>query len=274
MDRYVASDLNKDHGNSALKIYEEYGFVIFDNLVPTDAFHTILSNINLLASSITPAHIKSSGENPFLWLVRNSRPDAGRLFDCLIKIPEVNQFLYSSVFQNIAKLLLKSDLVLSPPSQMNLRADHPEEQKFLYPWHTDYSYNCSSRNSLIFWIPMQDANIENGCLHIIPGSHKLTAEIEIDRSKVAAKNSAGYFHISNIQEILGAHSEIRAPLNVGSAVAFSSLLIHKSGVNSSAATRFSLQSRWFDGLSQDAVLGRWRGGVDEGRDPAEYLKGS
>ena len=153
---------------------------------------------------------------------------------------------------------------------MNLRADHPEEGKSLYPWHTDYSYNASSSNSIVFWIPLQDVDLFNGAFHIIPGSHNLKSIVRINNDAINAEMSSTYFSIANIDEALKDAGEIRCPILLGEGVVFSSRLIHKSGMNLSNATRFALQSRWFDGLSEDAVDRKYRGGVDEGVNPRDY----
>ncbi len=43
------------------------------------------------------------------------------------------------------------------------------------PWHQDEAYWDADLeyNELSVWIPLQEANLENGCMHFIPGSHKL-----------------------------------------------------------------------------------------------------
>lgn len=43
------------------------------------------------------------------------------------------------------------------------------------PWHQDEAYwdPDLEYNELSVWIPLQEANLENGCMHFIPGSHKL-----------------------------------------------------------------------------------------------------
>lgn len=42
------------------------------------------------------------------------------------------------------------------------------------PWHQDEAYwNPELQyNALSVWIPLQDATLENGCMHFIPGSHR------------------------------------------------------------------------------------------------------
>jgi ectoine hydroxylase-related dioxygenase (phytanoyl-CoA dioxygenase family) len=64
----------------------------------------------------------------------------------------------------------------------------PAKHGGVVAWHQDYSYWTRTRpmQHLTTWIGLDDATIENGCLHYIPGSHKwgflnkpvLTGEME------------------------------------------------------------------------------------------------
>ncbi len=261
--------------------FDSEGYCILDGVIAPYQAVEILGVCERLAEALL-RHESDKGEtgiktidscqpNKFLELVASRRPDAGRVFDALIKIPEVNRIAYSVHLQRLAKVLLKAHLVLSPPSQMNLRADHPKENDFLYPWHTDYSYNGGSLNSLVFWIPLQEVDVINGALHIIPGSHRLNHKIQFDDRAIEAKRSANYFSIENIGEVIGKLGELRCPLKLGQAVVFHSSLLHKSGMNQSCSTRYAIQSRWFDALALDSVVMKFRCGIDEGLHPRDYL---
>jgi ectoine hydroxylase-related dioxygenase (phytanoyl-CoA dioxygenase family) len=95
--------------------------------------------------------------------------------------------------------------------------------------------------------------------------------VRYDEESIKAKRSSTYFSIDNIDEALQKNGEIRCPMKLALGLVFHSKLIHKSGVNQSTKTRFALQSRWFNGLSSDSVRGKFRGGLDEGVHPKEYL---
>lgn len=45
------------------------------------------------------------------------------------------------------------------------------------PWHQDAAYSrprfAGDTTALHFWIPLQDATPENGCMHFMPGSHRV-----------------------------------------------------------------------------------------------------
>jgi phytanoyl-CoA hydroxylase len=254
--------------------FNNLGYTIIDSIITShtvNEIRSIIDNLALLVSDKNITKDNTISTSPYLNLVKKNRTDAGKVFDTLIKIPLVNQICYSDVLQKIAEQLLSSNLVLASPSQMNLRSDHPEEDKFLYPWHTDYFYNFSSTNSLVFWIPLDDVDNINGCLHIIPTSHKLNAKVEFSKSAWANKQSGNYFKITNIKDLIQINGEVRCPLKLGQAIVFHSKLIHKSGINLSTKTRYAIQSRWFDATSKDAILNRFTGGIDEGKDPNEYL---
>ena len=272
--------LNKILDADKYNHFQEYGYCVIDDLITPEQSNSIIHTSELLADALLSQNegfnnseksYDKNLNNKLLQLVRSNRVDAGNVFDALIKIPLVNQIVYSSLLEKVAKQLLNSSLVLSPPSQMNLRADHPDEGKFLYPWHNDFSYNSSSSNSIVFWIPLQNVDLVNGALHVIPKSHRFLSSVRYDEESIKAKRSSTYFSIENIDEALQKNGEIRCPLRLGQGLVFHSKLIHKSGKNQSDKTRFALQSRWFDGLSSDSVRGRFRGGLDEGVHPKEYL---
>jgi len=50
----------------------------------------------------------------------------------------------------------------------------PAEHGGVVAWHQDYSYWTFTKpmNHLTCWIGLDDANIQNGCLYFVPGSHK------------------------------------------------------------------------------------------------------
>jgi len=77
--------------------------------------------------------------------------------------------------------------------------------------------------------------------------------------------------VENIKEIIDVLGEKRVNLRRGQGVIFHSKLLHKSGENNTEATRLALQIRCFDAKSKDAVNNHWKGGIDEGIHPMEYL---
>lgn len=83
--------------------------------------------------------------------------------------PELKESLYFANALAVTKQLLGEDAVFM--------GDHailkPPGIGAPTPWHQDEAYwdPSMSYNSLSVWMPLQEANLENGCMQFIPGSH-------------------------------------------------------------------------------------------------------
>lgn len=256
------------------KQFEDDGFLVLDEIITKDDALVIIDAAEKLSAQLANAYSSSALSSQcgaYLSLANHNRTLASSVFDSLVKIPEVQSICYSNKLHEIAKQLLQSSLVLAPPTQMNLRSDFPEEKKHLYPWHRDYDYNFSSSNSLVFWIPLQDVDETNGSLHYIPGSHMDNVPISINDQALALGQSSQYFTIDRSALSRISTPRQRCNIKLGQCMVFHSKLIHKSGSNNSTHIRYALQSRWFDATATDAILNKYRGGVDEGNDPRSYL---
>ncbi|PCJ60518.1 MAG: phytanoyl-CoA dioxygenase family protein [Planctomycetota bacterium] len=57
-------------------------------------------------------------------------------------------------------------------------------------WHQDYSYwqRTTPSNHITVWLSVDDSTLENGCLHVVPGSHKwgLLPEVELTSGSIDA----------------------------------------------------------------------------------------
>ena len=110
------------------------------------------------------------------------------------------------------------------------------------PPHQDYRSMQGSLNSVVLWIPLIDVTVQNGAVEVIVGSHKEglfpTVEDEWYRH-IEDKNLSGEF--------------VSVPMKAGSALFFSSFLIHQSGNNISDEFRYSLEVR-FDDFSEDSYI--------------------
>jgi ectoine hydroxylase-related dioxygenase (phytanoyl-CoA dioxygenase family) len=96
-----------------------------------------------------------------------------------------------------------------------------------FPWHQDDGYTPVEPSPyLTLWLALNDATPENGCISVMPGSHK--------RGLVPHEPSPiGLVCYSNEAPNQG----VRVPVKAGSVAAFSSLTFHKSGPNTSDGPR-------------------------------------
>ncbi len=69
---------------------------------------------------------------------------------------------------NIARTLLGPDIVLHQ-GQLLMKPPHFGGEKI---WHQDNAYFRLEPNHVFgFWVACDDATVENGCMHVLPGSH-------------------------------------------------------------------------------------------------------
>ena len=100
------------------------------------------------------------------------------------------------------------------------------------PWHQDSSYFPFDRYPQVgAWVATSPATIENGCLVILPGSHKehLHEHVPDDREG----SNYGYTEIKD-QDFT---NEIPVTLETGDLLLFHSFLMHKSYDNKSKSKR-------------------------------------
>ena len=121
------------------------------------------------------------------------------------------------------------------------------------PWHQDLSYWLESVRSpamLTCMIYLADASAENGCLEVVPGSHRFGLQPACsrggDRFRWASARNPDPDSVRRI--------EARA----GTAILFGPLTLHRSGANTSNRSRPSLSIALSDGSTWNGSLGPTR----------------
>lgn len=103
---------------------------------------------------------------------------------------------------------------------------NPENEKE-FPWHQDDAYTPVEPSPyLTCWLAVSDATEENGCISVLPGSHK-QGLIPHEQTKLGL---VGYSSDAPDQGI-------KVPIPKGSLIAFWSTTLHKSGPNLSNGMR-------------------------------------
>ena len=97
----------------------------------------------------------------------------------------------------------------------------PPQARTELPWHQDNGYTpLVPEEYVTCWLALDDADLENGCLWVIPGSHR--------SGTVRHHNGAGPFRVGYD----GPDADgVPVPVARGSVLVFSSLLMHRSGPN-------------------------------------------
>jgi len=103
------------------------------------------------------------------------------------------------------------------------------------PWHQDAAYFRGSDPDLMFgvWIALDPATRENGCMEVIPGSHRAGPVPHIPQEDI---------NLCTIRpDHLHADRRVAVPLDPGDALVFHSLTHHYTAANRSTLRRRALQ---------------------------------
>lgn len=114
-----------------------------------------------------------------------------------------------------------------------------------FPWHQDDAYGRVDPSPyLTLWIPLDDATTENGCISVLPGSHK--------RGFVphARRTEGLYCHDDDDPD-----QRVQVPVRAGAVLAFWSLTVHKSGPNLSGDLRRANIVQYTTAGTRDASTG-------------------
>ena len=124
----------------------------------------------------------------------------------------------------------------------------PPSARTELPWHQDNGYTpLVPEQYLTCWLALDDAELDNGCLWVIPGSHR--------RGTVPHHNDdrGGPFRVGHA----GPDSDgIPVPVARGSVLAFSSLLMHRSGPNETDRRRLAWILQYCGADARSALSGK------------------
>jgi hypothetical protein len=155
-------------------------------------------------------------------------PKSPEVNEAAVLVPELRETLTFQHCRRVARQLLGVPV--------GYQFDHaiykPPHNQTPTAWHQDEAYNREPipLRSIHFWIPLQPATVENGCMWFIPGSHRgglLT-------HRIASRRGAGGTLAVDAPD---ADAAVACPLELGGATIHHPLTLHYTGANNSGDYR-------------------------------------
>ena len=152
-----------------IKHFEEKGYVSGIKLLEEDQVDQLKDELKEIIDPDHPAH------HLLYEFHTNEAEDPDRIIFHSLghwrMTPGFHDVLWDPVFVRIASQLLGGKAVRFWHDQLFLK---PAKHGGVVAWHQDYSYWTRTKpmQHLTAWVGLDDATIENGCLHYMPGSHK------------------------------------------------------------------------------------------------------
>jgi ectoine hydroxylase-related dioxygenase (phytanoyl-CoA dioxygenase family) len=131
-----------------------------------------------------------------------------------------------------AQTILAADPVLL--RKIPFRIDVPLEVKELAVWHQDHYYVGGDIGTITAWVPMQQTKYINGCLSVMPGSHRL-GPLDHDVTVLKKRQFPANIFAGPVRYI---------EMERGDVLFFHSCLLHSGNVNLSSLVRYSVNIRY------------------------------
>jgi ectoine hydroxylase-related dioxygenase (phytanoyl-CoA dioxygenase family) len=141
------------------------GFIRLDNILDEEERLRLLEIYDQLFDSTNSINKKQLGGKD-----AKGRPTLPQILMPSRQVPELLKTRCFSRVQSVAKYILGD--------AAEFRNDHmilkPAGYGVATPWHQDQSYHDPSfrYTTINFWMPLEDATVENGCMHFVPQSHQ------------------------------------------------------------------------------------------------------
>jgi hypothetical protein len=213
------------------QVYENQGFVLLPEAIPARQIDSLLDRYLGLVHEVAGCHF-SDPNGADLIAFYNQHPEIeSRIYADIRRLPWLEQFGRLNAIVEPVRQLLGARIGLF--RKVPFRIDVPQWTHELAHWHQDYFYVKGNTDVITAWIPMQDTTFINGCISIMPRSHRLGPlkhDLVIGKKHVPC----GIFQ-----------NEIRmVEMKKGDLLLFNTLLLHSGNLNLSNGIRYSIQARY------------------------------
>jgi hypothetical protein len=152
------------------------------------------------------------------------------LFEEYIKLP---------VFRELAKKVYGQNTPVACFRAMFM--NKPSHQGTLLPWHQDAWTHLGRQPEITLWTALDPATVANGCVEVLPGSHKY--------GRINPQHPSGFLTEAQIEQFCpaGEGQGTFLELAPGEVVLLHNLLLHRSDVNHTPISRRAFSVCYMDG---------------------------
>ena len=171
-------------------------------------------------------------------LVNEEAKSTSRLLDLTPRLnsPELFNFVRHPVILDCISSLLGSEVAWT--GSFVTRPKLPQNAAATFPWHQDSQYYGEPTQHLhvvSVWIPLVDVDERNGCLYVLPGSHRWGL----------LKGKRGADNLMITTEAVDKRAKpIALSMRQGDVLFFSNLIFHTSNPNTTDQVRWSVDLRY------------------------------
>lgn len=217
--------------------FERDGYIIVNKMVAVEVLAAMSAYVDeALSPLMAPVEFEADVQYPGAPADRDAPGGSTprRLFNAYTRDCVFRDWARSSeLTQRIAQLIGSKHLVLSQNHHNCIMTKHPGYSSATL-WHQDIRYWSFDRPQLVnAWLAIGEESMINGCMSVLPGSHKLT----LDRGRL---DSALFLRTDLEENRALLATEIPVLLYPGEVLFFDCQLFHAAGRNGSDQIKKSL----------------------------------
>ena len=118
----------------------------------------------------------------------------------------------------------------------------PSKKGTFLPWHQDRWSRLDRDPQITIWLALDPATVENGCVQMIPGSHKV--------GLINPDHHSGFLTPEQAEQWRPEDKRVFLTLEAGEAVLLHNYLLHGSDINRSETSRRAFSICYMDGRTQ------------------------
>jgi ectoine hydroxylase-related dioxygenase (phytanoyl-CoA dioxygenase family) len=254
-----------------IRFFHDQGYLVVQDLIPVADLQPVINEITheidwrarkLVENKVLSRPYDECGfETRLAKISAETDQIAISIWNGILHGPAIFHLISHPRLVDVAEQLCGGPEVIAS-SVYRLRPKIPHYGYGAVPWHQDSSYfepYCDSSLVLTAWVPLVDATEENGCMWVIPGTHRLPI-IKHRRS-----DNGNYLEIED--QDLPAGQRVCCPVRKGGALFITNRMVHGSFINKTDIVRWSMDLRYQSAaLPTNAAITRLPGESDHSVD--------
>ena len=219
-----------------LATYHEQGFVIVEDVFPREELQAMNQELDRV---VAERHAQAA-------------PDArnrGWLFKLGLATERTREFSEDPRILDLIDRIVRPGIAIF---SAKLVTKEPNDDEICH-WHQDdafYRDDSESATRMSVWIPLQDTSVDQGCLEVIPGSHKRGLQPWSKRDWGTC--------VRGIDSDIDLDDRVYCPLKAGSMLLFSALLYHGSAGNRTDALRRAFIISYQEATARGGNADQWK----------------
>lgn len=215
-----------------VRFYKRQGYLVVDNLICREEVEGALEEIgDIIHQRLSGPKIQFARPVEERWSPEERELAVRKIYNYVKYAPRLGALArHPAIIERVERLLGERAALVG--EQGLLKPPFGGGEK---PWHQDMAYGglYFKKQIVTVWLALDEANLENGCMHIIPKSHSL--------------GGVPHFMIRDWQMCdthVDVEKDVAVCLKPGGALIFSGLLQHGTPANFSPFKRRALQFRY------------------------------